>query len=120
MSNSVIQNDEARPDVDAVLGEFFKAQMPTPWPAFKAPLQTRLKRPESYWSRYSGRLALAACVALLVAGYITLAGFFPRGQGPSGVQNQIENHIGQRDKSPEQPKPAPNPDAVPMPTEFDR
>lgn len=118
MSNSAIQNDETRPDVDAVLGEFFKAQMPTPWPAFKAPLQTRLKRQESYWSRYSGRLALAACVALLVAGYITLAGFFPRGQGPSGVHDEIPGKIGHREKSPIPVDPAPNQNLEPM--EFDR
>jgi len=62
--------------LDALLGGFFKAEMPAEWPAFRAPAaSTRRLRfpPERSAARPSGRrgamwsrLALAASVALLV------------------------------------------------------
>ena len=90
---TILTPDDARPDVDGVLREFFETEMPKPWPAFKAPKQTREKRSVSMWSRYSGRVALAACVALLVAGYMTLAGFFPTPLASNGVHD-VAPHIG--------------------------
>jgi hypothetical protein len=98
MSNNVLQNDETRAEVDVLLHEFFEAEMPRAWPAFKAPLHVRAKKQATFWSRYSGRLALAASVALLVAGYLTLGGFFTSSQGLTGVERGIESNIGQRDK----------------------
>ena len=111
MSPSTLQNDEARPEMDDLLNDYFKAQLPKPWPAFKAPMQARAKRPVSLWSRYSGRLALAACVALLVAGYLTLAGYFPTGQQSHGLQ-QVTPPIGHKDggnrtKMPDHSQPMP-------------
>jgi len=87
MSNELMQNEEARPDMDNLLHEFFENEMPKPWPAFKAPLQTRAPKQASFWGQYSGRLALAASVALLVAGYLTLGGFFTNPAGLGGVKN---------------------------------
>jgi len=85
---TTISQGDARPDVDGLLRDYFEAEMPQPWPAFKAPKQTRGKRPVSSWSRYSSRVALAACVALLVAGYMALAGFFPTRTPTNGVIDQ--------------------------------
>jgi hypothetical protein len=72
-------------DLDALLGAFFKAQVPAPWPAFRAPAKTRLLPP---WSEpdsrarpaWGSRLALAAAVALLLAG----AWLWPRPPATSG------------------------------------
>jgi hypothetical protein len=89
----VFKNEEARPDVDNLLHDYFRSELPRPWPAFQMPRSVRTKRPASFWSRYSGRIALAACIALLAAGYLTLAGYFPRVQTPNGV-HEVQN-IGQ-------------------------
>ena len=87
-TNPTLKNDESRRDVDVLLHHYFQAELPSPWPTFTAPKALRLKRPVSSWSRYSGRLALAACVALLVAGYLTLGGFFPRPANATGVHQE--------------------------------
>jgi len=114
-----LPNDEARPETDVLLHDYFQAELPHSWPTFKTPKPARIKQPVSFWSRYSGRLALAACVALLVAGYLTLGGFFPRSQAPTGVQ-EMQN-IGQREKGPKTVvMPAPQnkqaEEQIPMPT----
>ena len=109
MSN--VSNEEARPEMDDLLHRYFQAEMPHPWPTFKAPRATAMKPTASMRSRYSGRMALAACIALLVAGYLTLGGYFPRSQTPTGVQ-ELQN-IGQREKG---RKMAPSTDdPMPMP-----
>jgi hypothetical protein len=61
------------------------------------PLPVRTKRPASLWSRYSGRIALAACIAALVAGYLTIAGYFPRVQVGNGMEQVVPN-IAQKEK----------------------
>jgi hypothetical protein len=112
-----LPNDEARPETDVLLHDYFQAQLPHSWPTFKTPKPTRMKQPASFWSRYSGRLALAACVALLVAGYLTLGGFFPRSQAPTGVQKAMDD-LGHKEKyhTPVKPKTeTPVDDAMPMP-----
>jgi hypothetical protein len=96
MSNNILQNEETRPEMDGLLHEFFESEMPKPWPAFKAPMQQRVAKPAR--TQYTGRLALAACVALMVAGYLTLGGFFSRPTTLEGVQ-QKANEIGQRQKA---------------------
>ena len=82
-------DDEARPDVDALLRGYFQKEMPCPWPMLSAPMPVRSRQADNTWLRYSGRLALAACVALMVAGYLTLAGYFPRSQSPDGVHSVV-------------------------------
>jgi hypothetical protein len=100
-------NGEARSGVDVLLRDYFQAELPHPWPTFQAPGPMRASRPETTWSRNSTRLALAASVALLVAGYLTLSGFFPRQTAPSGVQ-QVQPNIASKEKPskahPGQPK----------------
>ncbi len=93
----VFKNEEARPDVDHLLHDYFQAELPHPWPRFQMPRTARSNRPASGWSRYSGRIALAACIALLAAGYLTLAGYFPRVQTPTGV-HELQN-IGLKDNN---------------------
>lgn len=92
--SAILQNDEARPEVDEVLRDYFHAEMPKPWPAFKPP---RVIQPASFWSRYSGRLALAACVTLMIGGYLALANCFPQTGPGTGVQHETGN-IGLKDK----------------------
>jgi hypothetical protein len=96
----MLKNEEARPDMDGLLHDYFQAEMPRPWPRFQAPRAARTKHPASIWSRYSGRIALAACIALLAAGYLTLAGYFPRMAAPTGVE-AVSPDVGQlpKDKS---------------------
>ncbi len=77
----------ARPDdLDGLLHAFFRAELPDPWPTLKppdlpAPPRTAGRRP---W--LGSRLALAATVALCLAGSLSLATVFPsdapRGSGP--------------------------------------
>ncbi len=104
MSNVMLENDEARPEIDHLLHGYFQAEMPHPWPAFAMPKAMRTKRPVSFWSRYGGRVALAASVALLVASYLALAGFFPRLQTPTGVEPQTGD-IGLKDPKSKTPMP---------------
>jgi hypothetical protein len=110
--NSIVtqNNDEARSDMDELLHDYFQAEMPNPWPTFKAP---RTKTVASSWSRVSGRLALAACVGLLVLGYLTLGGFFPRNHGPSDLQKAAED-IGSKERKTVRPQ-TPSEDPMPSP-----
>ena len=61
-------------DVDGVLGAFFKAQMPAPWPSMKAP--PGAEKTTKGWPIMRSRLALAASVGLLALGLSSLAGAF--------------------------------------------
>ena len=38
---TLYKNDEPRPEMDEMLSEFFKAEMPKQWPAFQAPKAAR-------------------------------------------------------------------------------
>jgi hypothetical protein len=93
---STITNEEGRPEVDSLLREFFQAEMPHPWPALSVPRSARPARDTSVRSRYTGRLALAACIAVLVAGYLTLSGSFPRQQSSTGVET-VSPDIGSKE-----------------------
>ena len=94
-NTTTLKNDGARPDVDVALRDYFQHEMPHPWPAFEAPQAMRSKRPASFWSRYGGRMALAASIAVLLAGYLALSGYFPRQVAPTGLTPQHE--IGMKD-----------------------
>ena len=90
MSNmTTLPHEEARPEMDDLLHDYFQAEMPQPWPSFKTPKPARARQPVSVFSRYAGRVALAACVALLVAGYFTLGQSFPGPQTNNGLQDVI-------------------------------
>jgi hypothetical protein len=73
-------------DVDGILRDFYRAEIPSPWPRLLAPAPAaRPIRPASAsWLRRIARpLTLAAALAFLLIGYLTLAGMFPATQ--SGV-----------------------------------
>ena len=67
-------------DLDTLLRAYFRAEMPDPWPSWEAPLGQPAVvplRPESGRRPLSrSRIALAASVALLVAGPLLLSGKF--------------------------------------------
>jgi hypothetical protein len=81
MNETKIKNDP----IDGMLGKYFQAEMPNPWPAFRAPEEPSvLPLARSRWLTYS-RIAVAACIAALLAGYLALAAYFPRDiPGPLG------------------------------------
>jgi hypothetical protein len=60
-------------NVDGLLKAYYEREMPNPWPEFRIPAPLRL----SGWPNLT-RWAVAASVGLLLAGYLALAGFFPR------------------------------------------
>ena len=63
-------------DLDWKLRAFFQAQMPRPWPAAPVPIARRtapiVEKPRTRWLLLRSRLALAACVALLMLGMLFL------------------------------------------------
>jgi hypothetical protein len=64
-------------DIDRVLGEFFRSEVPNPWPSLAAPVKAPTSRVESS-SLSAGRMALAASIAALLA-----SGWFLSGRLPS-------------------------------------
>ena len=67
-------------DLDGLLRDFFRAQLPEPWPALKPPaaLPLRLLPPAApRWSRWRSRFALAASVGLLMVGHWFLSNRLP-------------------------------------------
>jgi hypothetical protein len=73
--NPPAQPAEARPpedDLDGLLRDFFRAEMPGPWLPFQAPAPRRATLPRRF-SLLRSRLALAASVALLVTGALLLS-----------------------------------------------
>ena len=63
-------------DLDGLLRAFYQAEMPHPWPDLDPPARTLLPPPRvSFWYRISrSHLALAASIALLIAGMLLLSG----------------------------------------------
>jgi hypothetical protein len=103
--NSVM-TDEGRPEMDNLLHDYFQAELPKPWPTFKAPQTVQTKSAASYWSRSLSRVALAVCVATLVAGYLMLGSFFPRTQAPVEVEKAASD-AAFREKGPKKATPTP-------------
>ncbi len=67
-------------DLDGLLRAFFRAEMPDPWPSFRAPESARLILPLPVPARGGAarsRFALAASVALLVTGSALFTGKLP-------------------------------------------
>jgi hypothetical protein len=63
-------------EIDRLLGDFFRGEVPTPWPTLRAPVASPV-RPRTRESLRSGRLALAASVAALLVGGWLLGGRLP-------------------------------------------
>jgi hypothetical protein len=104
-----VETSQPGDDLDALLTAFFRKEMPANWPAFQPPSSrtgplaspaappARSSRTEQgsssgtrrSWPRsrplWSSRLALAASVALLVAGALSAPGLLPRPPAPGGA-----------------------------------
>ena len=102
--------------VDDVLQDYFKSEMPHPWPAFQPPMQTRTKEPRSFWSRSGVRLAVAASLASLLAAYLSLAGYFPGMSPATNVQPELREIGGGPKEKRNAPRTLPKIDDDPMPT----
>jgi hypothetical protein len=63
-------------DIDRLLADFFRGEVPDPWPTLRAPVVTPVRRKGRSPLR-AGRLALAASIAALVAGGWLLSGRMP-------------------------------------------
>jgi len=83
--------------VDGLLRDYFRAQMPEPWPELDVPASLSLVRPRSTWWRAASRLALAASILLLLLGYLALAGLFPRPPVTSDLED-LQRNIGHKAK----------------------
>jgi hypothetical protein len=72
--------DRPPEDVDVLLRQFFRSEMPDPWPAAPPVSATAPRKPQQRRGfRLSSRSALAAAVALFLIGYLALAARFPAG-----------------------------------------
>jgi len=88
-------------EIDTLLRDYFRKQMPNPWP--KAPVTKQKMRPAPHtlrparpWIRARRYLALAAALALFVLGYSALSAFIP-GIGAVPMQWNPEHDIGGKD-----------------------
>jgi hypothetical protein len=100
-----VNPEGARPgdELDGLLSAYFRAEMPNPWPAVavpetsegsKAPVVLDLPAEpapqEPSWSLFRSRLALAASVALLIAGSFFLGGRFTDDPSLNGSAGKAE------------------------------
>lgn len=69
---STIQRNPAPDELDALLSAFFRAELPSPFPAFKAPAAP--PAPANWLAQSRSRLALAASVVALLAASWWMAG----------------------------------------------
>ncbi|HKB38519.1 MAG TPA: hypothetical protein VKD72_18900 [Gemmataceae bacterium] len=75
-------------DLDRLLSDFFRSEMPHPWPEAPRPdeqptiLPLPARKPRPRRSAWRSRLALAAAIALLLAGGWFLSGKFAGLSGP--------------------------------------
>ena len=84
MSNLNPTRPEAS-DVDDLLRKYFQREMPAAWPACPRPTPPRQRRLVSLWSYRLPRVALAAAVALLFVGYLSVARWFPQDTAGIGL-----------------------------------
>jgi hypothetical protein len=94
-------------DVDRLLRDFFRAEMPDPWPRMSRP-EARPARPTAArsgrWLGLRRQVAVAASVALVLVGYLALARSFP-GPQPANSLNLDQRQM--TGKNLPVPKPAP-------------
>jgi len=77
-------------NVDRLLREFYRAEMPDPWPRLARPSPVPMRRAAQRFSRSFFRLALAASVVIGLAAYWGIAGMFPKDAAPSAGINGRE------------------------------
>jgi len=104
MNRMNLHTDELRfPDqegrgIDQLLRDFFRAEMPNPWPAppvFTAgakPQTIKMVRPARKPNPARRYLALAAAVALFFVGYLGLSAIFPEALPGGSVLNSIDKN----------------------------
>jgi hypothetical protein len=89
-------------DLDRLLSDFFRSELPHPWPEAPRPdeqpmtLPLPARKPRPRRSSWPSRLALVAAIALLLAGGWFLSGKFAGLSGPGSVGGHHE-----ADKNPE-------------------
>jgi hypothetical protein len=89
--------EQPRDDVDRLLRDFFRAEMPDPWPELSPPEALPLRPMKARTNRWAGlrrRFAVAASVGLVLVGYLFLARAFPgtSSDGPLDVRDRIGNN----------------------------
>lgn len=57
---------EERPDAEVILRDFFRSELPSPWPPFRHPVEVAPQKSQPAWGR--SHVGLAASVLVLVAG----------------------------------------------------
>jgi hypothetical protein len=82
--------------LERLLTDFYRSEMPDPWPALETPEWQGEQAPRRSWSfgwllALRPRLALAASIALLVTGYLLLASAFP---GAPTAGTGMQDHTG--------------------------
>lgn len=87
MNSHTRHNGTTMNEIDGVLSAFFKSEMPDPWPELRLPA-ARPMRNRGWVPQVRSRFALAAAVALLVAGAMLLGGSF-RSVQPSNEPHGI-------------------------------
>jgi hypothetical protein len=106
-------------DLDRLLRDYFRSEMPEPWPAPQMPARLAVvpaRAGRSRWGLFRSRFALAASVALLLLAQWFLAGRFHSEPGdpglrdggasrdtillPSGDEYQFENRLFQQPGKP--------------------
>ena len=73
-------------DLDGLLSAFFRGEVPSPWPAMKAPLATPALRPSAA-TLPASRLVLAASVAGLLVGGWSLSAWLPGPPATDGLSH---------------------------------
>jgi hypothetical protein len=96
----VNQNGRSSEDeLEGMLRAYYKAELPNPWPSLEAPAARNnilpMRPPMRRFPMLRSRLALAACVAFLVAGPLALSAYFGgTGSKVSDVpQTRGDDHI---------------------------
>jgi hypothetical protein len=85
-------------EVDRLLSDFYRAQLPHPWPALRLP-RPAVRRSVPGFAHNMRRLALAASVMLALGAYWALAGTFAHstshslpGGGPELNENNLKHN----------------------------
>lgn len=90
--HTTASNGRPIPEIDDLLRDHFRGAMPQPWPRFQPPMAHRPAKVVPFWGGSRMRLALAASIALLLSGYLAVAGLFPRATDATGPA--LENQSG--------------------------
>jgi len=107
-------------DLDGLLREFYRAEMPQPWPTFRAPaprvrLAPAARQVSGYSARFRSLLALAASVAVIALGAWWLSGPSESATAASGLNINTTNPAAMK----EYIAPTPKADGLPFDIRVD-